>query len=280
MTTNHANRRLLWIGFAIVVTTTAIAIIYPFYWMVTASFAPEGSSLSRVSLVIPPSFSLNAYVNLFARKPMALWLLNTFLVTAFSSGIAVPLALLAAYSLNRYRFRGRTGFIFFVLLAQLLPVTSVVIPLFLIFRSYRLLDTLPGITIAYMTFMLPLAIWILWGYLQGIPVDFEEAALVDGCNRAQAFIRVTLPLALPGVAATLMYCFLEGWNQYFLAYVLTSNEDKWVVSLGLFSFIGEYSVEIEQMMAASVVAALPALVVFVILQRFLRGGLSLGGLRG
>ncbi|MBK8023111.1 MAG: carbohydrate ABC transporter permease [Chloroflexi bacterium] len=104
--------------------------------------------------------------------------------------------------------------------------------------------------------------------------------MVDGCNSLQAFILVTLPLAAPGIAATALFVFLEGWNHYLLAFVLTSSTDQWVISLGLYSFIGQYNIQIEQMMATSVVAAVPALVVFAILQRYLRGGLSLGGLKG
>ena len=268
------------IGFGLVVAFTAVAIFYPFYWMVMASVQPQGSSMANVSLLLPHDFSLDAYKAVLQRKPMPLWILNTFVVTIFSTALVVPLSLLAAYSLNRFRFRGRTGVIFFVLMTQLLPASALVVPLFLIFRNYRLLNTLHGVSIAYMSFLLPLAIWILWGYMQTIPAEFEEAAMVDGCNRLGAFLRVTVPLAIPGLAAVALFAFLESWNQYLLAYVLTSSEDKWVISLGLYSFIGEYVVLVEQMMAASVIASIPALLVFVILQRYLRGGLALGGLRG
>lgn len=268
------------VGLGLVVAFTAVAIFYPFYWMVMASVEPEGSSMANVSLLIPHGFSLDAYKAVLQRKPMPLWILNTFIVTIASTLLVVPLSLLAAYSLNRFRFRGRTGVIFFVLMTQLLPASALVVPLFLIFRNYRLLNTLQGVSIAYMSFLLPLAIWILWGYMQTIPPEFEEAAMVDGCNRLGAFLRVTIPIAIPGLAAVALFAFLESWNQYLLAYVLTGSEDKWVISLGLYSFIGEYVVLVEQMMAASVIASIPALLVFVILQRYLRGGLALGGLRG
>jgi multiple sugar transport system permease protein len=125
-----------------------------------------------------------------------------------------------------------------------------------------------------------MSIWVLWGYMQSIPLEFEEAAMVDGCSSLQAFLRVTLPLATPGLAATGLFIFLEGWNHYLLAFVLAGNTDQWVISLGLYSFIGQYNIQIEQMMATSAIAAVPALVVFAILQRFLRGGLALGGLKG
>jgi multiple sugar transport system permease protein len=267
-------------GFALVLLTTIIAVVYPVYWMLVGSLAPEGYLLANAPLVLPEVFSVDAYRSLFARKPMLLWIQNTFVVTIAATLITLPLAILAAYSLSRFRFRGRIPVIFFILLAQLLPASALIVPLFLVFRMMGLLDSLTGITIAYTTFTLPLAIWVLWGYLQSIPFDFEEAALVDGCSQLGAFFRVTLPLAVPGIAATSLFIFLECWNHYLLALVLTSSSSNWVIALGLFSFIGEYVVEVEQMLAASVVAVIPAFVLFATLQRFLRGGLALGGIKG
>ena len=268
------------LGFALLVITVTAAIIYPFYWMVMASFVPEGYSIVNAPVLLPEQFTLDTFRTLFEERPIFQWVGNTLLIVGGSTAITIPMSLLAAYSLNRFRFRGRRVFVFFILMTQLLPASALMIPLFLIFRGYGLLDTYQGITIAYVSFTLPLAIWVLWGYLQGIPAEFEEAALVDGCTPLGAFVRVTIPLALPGIAATALFIFLEGWNQYLLAYILTSSSDKWVISLGLFSFIGEYFVEIEQMMAASVVASVPALILFAVLQRYLRGGLSLGGMKG
>ena len=260
--------------------TIGITIFYPFYWMVMASMLPEGSSLATTTLFIPDSISLDAYLNVLKQKPMLLWTVNTLFVTVFSTLFVTPIGLLAAYSLSRFRFRGHSAVVFFVLLTQLLPATSMLVPLFLMFRSYGLLNNLLGVTIAYVTFLMPQTIWILWGYLKSIPNDFEEAAMIDGCSRLGAFLRVTVPIAVPGIVAAGLFAFLESWNQYILAYALTSSTDKWVVSLGLNAFIGEYSVQVEQMMAASVLASIPALIVFITLQRYLRGGLALGGIRG
>lgn len=268
------------IGLFVLIVTTTIAVVYPFYWMVMASLTPEGYSLANAPLILPEQWSIQAYTSIFTERPLLQWLGNTVLVTVSATLIVLPASLLASYSLNRFRFRGRTAFIFFVLLSQLLPASALIVPMFLIFRDLGLLNTMQGVTIAYTSFMLPMSIWVLWGYMQSIPKEFEEAAMVDGCDALQAFIRVTLPLAAPGLAATALFIFLEGWNHYLLAFILTSNTDSWVISLGLYSFIGQYNIQIEQMMATSVVAALPALVVFAILQRYLRGGLSLGGLKG
>jgi ABC-type glycerol-3-phosphate transport system permease component len=274
------NRLIHGFGFFVLVVTTTIAVVYPFYWMVMASFTPPGYSLANAPLLLPEEWSIEAYTRIFTERPLLEWLGNTIAVTVGATLIVMPVSLLASYSLNRFRFRGRVPFIFLVLLSQLLPASALIVPLFLIFRDFGLLNTTPGIMIAYTTFMLPMSIWVLWGYMQSIPLEFEEAAMVDGCNAFQAFMRVTLPLAAPGLAATALFIFLEGWNHYLLAFVLSSDTDQWVISLGLYSFIGQYNIQIEQMMATSVVAAVPALVVFAILQRYLRGGLSLGGLKG
>ncbi|MBA3891497.1 MAG: carbohydrate ABC transporter permease [Gemmatimonadaceae bacterium] len=268
------------VGFAFVLITTTVAVIYPVYWMLMGSLAPEGYTMANSPLFLPEAFSLDAYRSLFARKPMLLWIGNTFIVTIAATALTLPLSILAAYALNRYRFRGRMPAIYFILLTQLLPASALIVPMFLIFRGMGLLDSLLGITIAYTSFTMPLAIWVLWGYLQSIPFDFEEAALVDGATQIGAFFRVTLPLAAPGVAATSLFIFLESWNHYLLALVLTSSSSNWVISLGLFSFIGEYVVEVEQMLAASVVTVIPAFLLFFVMQRFLRGGLALGGMKG
>lgn len=274
------RHRIQQFGFFVLVVTTTIAVVYPFYWMVMASFTPQGYSLSHAPLLLPDQFSIDAYTSIFTERPLFKWMMNTIVVTVGATLIVLPVAVLASYSLNRFRFWGRTPFMFLVLLSQLLPASALIVPMFLIFKDYHLLNTTVGIMIAYTTFMLPMSIWVLWGYMQTIPLEFEEAAMVDGCDALQAFIRVTLPLAAPGIAATALFIFLEGWNHYLLAFVLAGDTNQWVISLGLYSFIGQYEIQIEQMMATSVVAAIPALVVFAILQRYLRGGLALGGLKG
>jgi len=277
-----SNRRVRGneILFFLLVLSITLVVIYPFYWMVMASFTPQGYSLANGPLLLPDEFSIEAYRSVFGEKPITKWLWNTVVITLGATAIVLPIAIMAAYSMTRYRFRGKAPFIFFVLASQLLPASALMVPFFVVFRDYNLLDTIRGVTLSYTTFMLPMAIWVMWGYMQTVSIDFEEAALVDGCTKLGAFVRVTLPLAMPGIAATGMFIFLEGWNHYLLGYILTSSTDKWVISLGLFSFIGQYNIQIEQMMATSVIAAVPALFVFGILQRFLQGGLSLGGLKG
>jgi ABC-type glycerol-3-phosphate transport system permease component len=273
-------RGLSRLGFALLVPVTAIAVAYPVYWMLIASLQPAGTAQIGQTWLYPQQPTLEAYVAVFTQRAMATWIVNTLLVTTVATLLAMAVAVLGAYAVARFRFRGRSSVLFFLLLTQLVPASSLIIPLFLTFRGYGLYDSLPAVALAYVSFTVPEALWVLWGYLQNLSEEFEQAAMVDGCTRLQAFWRVTLPLTLPGIAAAALFCFLEGWNQYLLAYVLTSSPGNWVVSLGLFSFIGEYVTNVEQMMAASVVASIPAVLLFVVLQRFLKGGLTVGGLTG
>jgi multiple sugar transport system permease protein len=268
------------IGFSILAGVTAIAVAYPVYWMLIASLQPNGTAQIDQAWILPNHPSLQAYVSVFTERQMATWIANTLLVTVVSTVLAMAVSLLGAYAVARFRFPGRNWVLFFLLMTQLVPASSLIIPLFLTFRGYGLYDSLPAIAIAYVSFTVPEALWVLWGYLQNLSEEFEHAAMVDGCTRLGAFWRITLPLTLPGIAAAALFCFLEGWNQYLLAYVLTSTSSNWVVSLGLFSFVGEYVTNVEQMMAASVVASIPSIMLFVVLQRFLKGGLTVGGLTG
>jgi ABC-type glycerol-3-phosphate transport system permease component len=279
-TTGVSTRSLNQIGLGVLTLVTAIAVGYPVYWMVIASLQTSGTAQIDQAWLFPAHPSLRAYVEVFTQRQMAMWIANTLLVTGVSTVLAMGVALLGAYAIARFRFPGRNSVLFFLLLTQLVPASSLIIPLFLTFRGYGLYDSLPAIAVAYVSFTVPEAQWVLWGYLQNLSEDFENAAMVDGCTRFGAFWRITLPLTLPGVAAAALFCFLEGWNQYLLAYVLTSSSANWVVSLGLFSFVGEYITNVEQMMAASVVASIPSVLLFVILQRYLKGGLTVGGLTG
>lgn len=275
-----SGRALGRLGIGLLALTTAIAVAYPVYWMAIASLQPAGTAQIQQAWLYPRQPTLAAYVAVFAERQMGLWIANTLLVTGIATVVAMAVALLGAYALTRFRFRARGAMLFFLLLTHLVPASSIIIPLFLTFRGYGLYDTLAAVTIAYISFTVPEALWILWGYLQDLDEEFEHAAMVDGCSRLGAFWRITVPLSLPGLAASALFCFLEGWNQYLLAYVLTSSANNWVVSLGLFAFVGEYVTAVEQMMAASVVASIPSVLLFVLMQRFLRGGLTVGGVKG
>ena len=262
------------------VAAMCLAVIFPVYWAAVTSFQYREKLYVFPPPFLPGKFSLGNYLDVFRESGLALWLYNSFFVSAAATVASVLLAALAAYSLSRFRYRGRGAMGYLILVTQMLPPTLLVIPIYLIFRDLRLIDTLAGLVVAYTTFALPLCVWMLKGFFDTIPRELEEAAQVDGCSRMGAFFRVVVPLSAPGIAATSFYAFIVAWDEYLLSRTLISSEARWVSSVGLSSFIGAYTTFWDQMMAASLVVALPPLVIFFFLQRYLVSGLTAGALKG
>lgn len=211
---------------------------------------------------------------------MLRWLLNSTLVAATASLVSLLVGTTAGYALSRLRFRGATVALVLILISQMLPQTTLVIPLYSLFRDLGLLNSLTAVSIAHMSIVVPLAVWLTKGFFDSIPPDLESAARVDGCTRFGAFRRVALPLAAPGIAAIFIYAFVNSWHEFLFARTLASPPELWTASVGLASFQGESFSQFEPMMAASIVFALPVIVVFLLLQRQFVAGLTAGGVRG
>jgi multiple sugar transport system permease protein len=262
------------------VGATCLVVIFPIYWAAVTSFQFREKLYVYPPAFFPTRFSFGNYWEVFRESGLGLWLWNSLLVSFLATIMSVALSALGAYSLSRFRYRGRGAVGYLILVAQMLPPTLLVIPIYLIFRDLRLIDTLTGLVVAYTTFALPLCIWMLKGFFDTIPRELEEAAQVDGCSRMGAFFRVVIPLSAPGIAATSFYSFIVAWDEFLLSRTLISSEARWVSSVGLSSFIGAYTTFWDQMMAASLVVALPPLVIFFFLQRYLVSGLTAGALKG
>ncbi|MCA1648439.1 MAG: carbohydrate ABC transporter permease [Chloroflexi bacterium] len=254
-------------------------IVFPFYWMVISSLQPTGLFTWPPNLV-PRTISFDAYVHMFARRPIGLWLANTALVSIGTTLLSLVISINAALSLSRFRTRQNATVGVVVLGTQMLPATLLVVPVYVIFRSIGLLDSLPGLALSNTAFVLPLSIWLLKGFFDSIPFEIEEAALVDGCNRLQAFYRVVVPLALPGVLVSAVYAFLLSWDEFFFARTFINSETRWVLSVGLSSFVGEHTVEWNEMMAAAVVFSIPPTLLFFLVQRHFVQGVAGGAVKG
>jgi multiple sugar transport system permease protein len=216
-------------------------------------------------------------------------LANSLVICGISSTVAVVFAVGAAYVLSRFDFRGRFPYLYSLIALQSVPHVMLLLPLFVLFSSiqtdipFRLIGTCQGPVITYLTFALPLATWLMVSYLSSIPVELEEAALVDGATRFQALSKVVVPLALPGMVVALVFSFLVGWNDVLFASVLTSPDTRTLaVELQTFSAAhqGGSLPLYGQMMGASVVSALPVVILYMVFQRYLIGGLTAGGVKG
>ena len=251
---------------------------FPVYWMVVAALQPGQELYVYPPGLLPRLRELGVFRRLFETQPMFQWLANTTLIAAAVAVVSVALAILAAYALSRFRFRGRRAIQFLLLLTQMLPSTVLIVPLFILFRRMGMLDTRSAVVLAQSALVAPIAVWLIKAYMDTIPREIEEAALLDGCSRLAVLRRVTLPLAGPAVVASLAMSFFEAWNVFVYALTFAPDRELWVSAVGLASWIGELTTPVEIMMSGAVVFTLPSVVVFLALQQRLVGGLTAGAL--
>jgi N,N'-diacetylchitobiose transport system permease protein len=261
-------------------TITAILFGFPTYWLITTAFKTPGEVLSPRYDLIPFSATLDNFATALSKPGFSTFLTNSLIVTLGAVITALIAGLLAAVPLARMKFRGRKGFLMLVLVAQLAPIEALLIPLYLMMRDAGLLNQLPSLLLVYMVLTLPFTAWMLYGFVNGIPVELEEAAMIDGCGRWSAFRRVTLPLLGPGLVATSVFSFITAWNEYLFALVLMRDQDKATLPVWLGTFRTAFSVDWGGIMAASVIYAVPALIFFLIVQRKLVSGLTAGAVKG
>ena len=253
-------------------------VVFPLYWMVIIALTPTGYSRSLAGL-LPERLTLANFVILFSERPMLRWIGNSLFVATASSFLSLAFGASCGYVLSRLKFRGAGVIMILVLATQMMPATSIVVPLYILFRDFGLLDTMQGMVLGHISLVAPLAIWMSKGFFDGIPEDLEGAARIDGCSRLSAFWYVALPLALPGLAAIFIYGFVTSWHDFLFAKTLINSQSLWTAATGISSFRGEYFTLHELQMAASLVFALPVIVVFMIMQRRIVSGALTGSVR-
>ena len=269
------RRALLYAAVVVVVGT----LFFPVYWMFNTSLAPQDQLYVYPPKFIHPNATFAAYAKIFRERPIARWLANSFVVVLLTCGFSLAISVLAGYSLSRFRVRGAGGLGYLMLASRMLPTTLLVIPLFVFMSNLKLINSLWSVVIANVTFILPFATWMLKGYFDSIPRELEEAAYIDGTSRLGALVRVTLPLAAPGVAATALYSAILAWDEYLFARTFLNTSSAWTITVGLGSFKGEYITFWNEVMAASLVGTLPIIVIFLLLEKQLVGGLTAGAVK-
>jgi ABC-type glycerol-3-phosphate transport system permease component len=252
----------------------------PLVWAVAASLTPEPLLFDRPLLLLPAQPGLDHYRALFGERAFLISIRNSMIVAATTTALCVTLGAAAAYALTRLRFRGRSLLLGVVLVVSMFPQIAIVAPLYLVLRSLRLIDTYPGLIVPYVTFALPLAIWLLAAFFRELPPDLEEAALVDGATRWRAFREVILPLSGPALAATAILTFVYCWNEFLFALSFALSPERQTVPVAIALFRGRYQVPWGQILAASVVATLPVIALVLAFQRRIVSGLTAGAVKG
>ena len=253
--------------------------LLPWIWMMLSSIRPDAELTHSPIALIPSQLTLAHHIELL-RRTNFIWNLRDSLVVATGAvALGLGLALPAAYAFSRFRFRGRGALRTSFLVINMFPVVMLILPLFVLMRELGLLDTYVALIAGHATFTLPFAIWLLTSYVDGIPQELDQAAMIDGATRLQALWLVVLPLALPGVVAVGIYLFITSWNEYLFALMLAGRNVR-TVTVALQLFIGENQIQWGLLMAGGTLVALPATILFLFAQRQLVGGLTGGAVKG
>ncbi|HEX8508893.1 MAG TPA: carbohydrate ABC transporter permease [Propionibacteriaceae bacterium] len=254
---------------------------FPLFYLLMASLKSSAELASLDVWIFPSSLRWANFTEALASQGLVRSTVNTLIVSLATTAIVTLISLPAAYAMARFRGKLRLVGTGYILVSQVFPVILIIIPLFLILRTLQLNDSLVGLTLVYTTFTLPFALWMLQGFVAAIPVSVEEAAAVDGATRFTMLRTVVFPLLIPGTVATAMFTFVSAWNEFFFALVLLQSPENFTLSRSLALFVGaEGQVRLGPLAAGAVLASIPSLIFFAILQRRLTGGLLSGAVKG
>lgn len=257
-----------------------IFLIFPFYWtFITSIKSAEELSSANITYV-PMKPTLISYIKLFATTfNFANAMKNSFIVALFTTIVTLVTSTLAAYAFSRYRFVGRKPLMCLFLSNNMFPTVLILIPLYSIMRKLGILYTPWALVLAYTTFTIPFSVWLLQGFINDLPMSLEEAALVDGCNRFTAFVKIILPILTPCLVATGVYIFMQSWNEYTFASLFTNNQSR-TIPVALNSLIGQLGVEWDLLTAGGIVTIVPICIMFFFAQKRLVAGLTAGSVKG
>ena len=256
-------------------TLYVIFTVVPFYWMMLFALRPAGSTS-----LVPWPITFEHFETVWVGAGFGVYFQNSVLVAVASLVLTTAVALLGGYAIARYKFRGKALFMIIMLCTQFIPGAMMLIPLFDIFRTVGLINSLASLIIADTVFQLPLSIILMYGFIRNIPVELEEAAWMDGCSRVRGFLAIMLPLMRPAIVAVGSFAFINAWNNFLFALMFLNIQDRFTVPVGLSYMLGEFSVDFGALAAGGVVAAVPVVIVFAYVQKFLVQGLSAGAVKG
>lgn len=253
---------------------------FPIYWMATTALAVNSELYATGQVPWPQLRNLPAMVAELGELPLRQWFLNTLVIATGTTVLSLILGALAGYALSRFRFHGRGLFGFLLFVTQVVPEALILVPLYAIFVSLGLLNSLTGLVLANVAFSLPVTAFVLKGAMDAIPKEIEESAMIDGCPRFGILSAIVLPLVAPSLAAASVIAFFAGWNEYLFASIFLRDKALWPTSVGLASFIGQYETPMSAVMGSALLFSLPAVAFFLMVQRRIVAGLTSGAVKG
>jgi multiple sugar transport system permease protein len=257
-----------------------ILALFPLYWLIKIAVTPDRLLYTEGIRLWPSQTTWANFEFVLLVSDFPAFFRNSAIVSLGTSFAVVMLASGAGYAFSRFRFRGKVTIVFAMLLTQMFPLVMLIAPIYRLMTPLGLTDTLWGLVVVYTAFNTPFATFLMQSFFEAIPKELEESAMIDGCTRLQALVRVIFPLTLPGMGATLGFVFTAAWSELLFALMLINSEEKMTFAVGLLTFVSKFSVDWGQMMAAAVLALVPACIFFAFIQRYLVQGLTAGAVKG
>ena len=263
-----------------VVLDVCVITLYPYFAMLCTALKNRVEIFSSQGTILPVTALWSNFIEIWSRAPIAQYMLNSVLIASGSTVIAMLCGIPAAYALARMKFRGQTAFLGFVIVSQMFSPVVLLIGIYQVMQRLSLTDSILGLVLINAAFNQAFTIWLLRGTFMGIPSEMEQAATIDGCNRFQAMMRVLLPVAAPGIVTTLIFIFINAWNEYTVALCLISTDALKPITVGINTFNGYNMIEWQYLFAASIFAIIPVVILFMCIEKNLVSGLASGGVKG
>jgi multiple sugar transport system permease protein len=274
------RRAMYWTVHYLLIALYVLFALFPLFWLLKVALTPNELLYSEGIRLWPSHASLEHFSFVLAHSDFPLFFRNSLIVSGATSILATLLSSACGYALSRFRFRGKSLLVALMLVTQMFPLVMLIAPMFRLLVPLGLVNTLTGLIVVYTAFNAPFATFLMQSFFDAIPRELEEAAMIDGATRFGAFSRIILPLTLPGIAATAGFVFTAAWSELLFALMLNSSAQASTFPVGLLSFVSKFSVDFGQMMAAGVLALIPACLFFLLIQRFLVRGLTAGAVKG
>jgi multiple sugar transport system permease protein len=272
------------VGYSIIIYAIGFIIcafsILPVLWTLSTSLKPENMVFTSPPHWIPEVISFEHYKSVLSDPRMLKYFFNSFATAGLSTIAALIVGILGAYGFSRYRFPGHKTLMVSILFTRMLPRVALIVPFFVTLQKLKMYNTRAGLVLVFLVITMPLSIWLLKGFFDGIPFEIEEAAIVDGCSPLGVLVRIVIPITLPAIASVGMYVFITAWNEFLFALTMTKGIELRTISVGLAFFIDEFGVRWGPLMAASILMSIPAMIVFSLFQKSLIKGLSEGAVKG
>lgn len=276
------KKKLIRIVIILLVCVVCLFAVFPFVWILSTSFKPA-AEIYKTPTLVPNDPTLEGYRSILMSSARQFdfkqWLSNSIVVAFITTFFSLVIASLGGYGLSRFRFGGRKMLSYSILVTQVIPGSLLIIPLYVIMNTMGLINTLTALVLAYTTFALPFCTWMMKGFFDTIPKSLDEAAVMDGCGHFQTFLQIITPLTVPGLMATGLFSFINGWNEYLFASILVQRYNKWTITVGLASFVGQYSTNWAAVMAGATIITVPVILAFLFLQKYLVSGMTAGAVK-